>query len=82
MQLLTHCHVLLSLAASGFVLLLQRLAQMRQLVKDNLLKQARDRASQLVLQYPNEAKIHADLGGIMYKMGDYDSAVTSLLSMH
>jgi len=35
----------------------------------------------MVLQYPIEAKIHADLGGIMYKMGDYESAVTSLLSM-
>ena len=64
------------------LLLLQRMAQITKLVKDNSLKEAQDRASQLVLQYPDEAKIHADLGGIMYKMGDYDSAVTSLLSMH
>ena len=81
MQLLTHCHTLLSLAASEFLLLLQRMAQTRQLVMNNSLKEAEDRASQLVLQYPIEAKIHADLGGIMYKMGDYESAVTSLLSM-
>ncbi len=63
------------------LLLLQRMAQITKLVKDNSLKEAQDRASQLVLQYPVEAKIHADLGGIMYKMGDYESAVTSLLSM-
>ena len=64
-----------------FLLLLQRMAQIRQLVKNNSLQEAKDRASQLVLQYPIEAKIHADLGGIMYKMGDYESAVTSLLSI-
>lgn len=81
-QLLIHCHTLLSLAAAGFVLLLQRMAQIRQLVKVNSLKEARDRACQLVLQYPIEAQIHADLGGIMCEMGDYDSAVISLLSMH
>lgn len=81
MQLLTHCRTLLSLAASDFLLLLQRMAQIKQLVKDNSLKEAQERANQLVLQYPVEAKIHADLGGIMYKMGDYESAVTSLLNM-
>ncbi|DBA97786.1 TPA: hypothetical protein ACH3X3_012659 [Trebouxia sp. C0006] len=50
------------------------MAQIRQLVKVNSLKEARDRACQLVLQYPIEAQIHADLGGIMCEMGDYDSA--------
>ncbi len=81
MQLLLHCHTLLSLAATRFVLLLQRMAQIRKLVKDSSLKEAQDRASQLVLQYPIEAKIHSDLGGIMYEMGDYESAVTSLLTL-
>ncbi|DBB06988.1 TPA: hypothetical protein ACH3X1_011580 [Trebouxia sp. C0004] len=52
----------------------ESMAQIMQLLKNNSLKKAQDRASQLVLEYPVEAKIHADLGGIMYKMRDYESA--------
>ena len=55
--------------------------RVRQLVKNDSFMEAKEGASQLVLRYPIEAKIHSDLGGIIYKMGDYESAVSSLLSV-
>ena len=50
-------------------------------MKNDSFMEAKEGASQLVLRYPIEAKIHSDLGGIIYKMGDYESAVSSLLSV-
>lgn len=61
-------------------LVLQRMAAIReicQLLKEAKLEEALYGASMLVETFPDKAKLQADLGGILFRMGEYDSAVSS-----
>lgn len=55
-------------------------AGVNQLVREEKLDRALEEAGKLVEMYPDRSKIHADLGGILYKMGQYDSAVNTKAS--
>jgi len=48
-----------------------------QLLKEAKLEEALEGASMLVEMFPDKPKLQADLGGILFVMGEYDSAVSS-----
>ena len=48
-----------------------------QLLKEAKLEEALEGASMLVEMFPDKPKLQADLGGILFRMGEYDSAVSS-----
>ena len=52
-------------------------AGVNQLVRKEKLDRALEEAGKLLEMCPGRSKLHADLGGILYKMGQYDSAVNS-----
>lgn len=53
------------------------IAKICQLLKEAKLEDALEGASMLVEMFPDKPKLQADLGGILFRMGEYDSAVSS-----
>jgi len=61
---------------------MQRMAaigEICQLLKKTKLEEALEGASRLVEMFPDKPKLQADLDGILFRMGEYDSAVSSNL---
>ncbi len=56
------------------------IAKICQLLKEAKLEEALDGASMLVEMFPDKPKLQADLGGILFGMGEYESAVSSHFS--
>ncbi len=65
----THWHAVLQRMAA--------IGEICQLLKEAKLEEALYGASMLVEMFPDKAKLQADLGGILFRMGEYDSAVSS-----
>ncbi len=53
------------------------IAEICQLLEKTKLEEALDGASMLVEMFPDKPKLQADLGGILFRLGEYDSAVSS-----